>query len=264
MKHLFRGFLAYMFPGAIGLTPTAVGIEYDGAAPNIGGLVGLFNQLQSNGSSQAGQWNYVTDATGTGTWSAAVVPTGIVSTTILQSGQAAITKTTDTASAIIAAGFPGAFIGQTGFFQVANTNSATLTVAAGAGVTLVGTTTVITVALRQYQLKITNLANPAAPGAASTNTTTTTAAVAVNTLGNVASVVIPVTASTGMIANSSVMQVLQANGTLFTGLITAINTLNITVSGTNLQPINSGATVTVFNNAVSLTGMYQIGANVAA
>lgn len=265
MTNTLRKLSAYLLPGTVGTSPTALAMEFDGAIPNLGPLIQQFGQLTTNSAPQSGTWNYVTDATGTGTWSASVVPPGLVSTTILQSGQAGITKTTPTATQIIAAGFPGAYIGQTGLFVVANTNSGTLTVAAGTGVTLAGTTTVLTVSARWYQFKVTNLANPAAVGAAATNTTTTTAAVAATspTL-TTNSVVIPVTATTGMTAGTSVLQVLQTNGTYFTGTISAINSLNVTVLGTNSVAIASGAAVNVFNNTVTMTGMFTVAANVAA
>lgn len=263
MKRLLSSLARYFVPGVVGLTPSPVDSSFDGAVMNTGSLISLLNQLRDNGAPQTGQWNYVTDATGTGTWSAAVVPPGIASTVLLQSGQAAITKTTATASLIIGQ-IPGAYIGQTALFVVANTNSGTLTVAAGTNVTLAGTTTVLTVSVRLYQIKITNLANPDAVGAVATNTTTTTAAVASSaTTGVFTSVVIPVTSATGIIVGS-VLQVTQTDGTLFTGTVSAVNTLDITVLGANDVAIASGAAVSVFNNTLTLTGMFTVAANVAA
>lgn len=263
MIRLIRRLASFFAPGAVGLVPSPVDADFNGAVMNLGSLITQLNQLRDNGAPVTGQWNYVTDATGTGTWSSAVVPPGIASTVLLQSGQAAITKTTATAPLIVAQ-IPGAYIGQTALFIVANTNSGTLTVAAGAGVTLAGTTTVLTVSVRLYQIKITNLANPDAVGAVATNTTTTTAAVPSSaTTGVFTSVVIPVTSATG-ISVGSVLQVTQTDGTLFTGTVSAVNSLNITVLGANGVTIASGASVAVFNTTLTLTGMFTVAANVAA
>lgn len=72
-----------------------------------------------------------------------------VNVTLLRSGAAAVTDTTPTAAAIVAAmKSPG--VNDTFRLTIINTNSGTLTIGAGAGVTLAGTTTIPTVNTREY------------------------------------------------------------------------------------------------------------------
>lgn len=95
------------------------------------------------------------------TWNAATIGGAFLSNTILvRSGGAALTDTTDTATNIIAA-IPQAVQGQKGLLVVANLNSGTLTLGAGTGVTLAGTTTIATAGLRFYSVNVTNVATPA-------------------------------------------------------------------------------------------------------
>ena len=262
MDQFFKLLCQYFLPGAVGLNPPAVLAEFDGAAINIGSLINLIDQLQSNAAGQTGQWNFHNDTGGNVTWNSAGLPPGLASTVILCSGQAATNKTTDTALNIVAAGFPGAVIGQTALAIVANANSATATLVAGTNVTLAGVTTVLTAAARFYQLKITNLADPFAPGVAATNNTTTTAAIAAQN-GIVNSFVVPVAANTGIIVGS-VLQVQQSDGSFFTGKVSVVSTNNITVLGANTKPIALGAPVLVYNTTVTLQGMFSIGAGVIA
>jgi hypothetical protein len=96
--------------------------------------------------------NVATIANASGqTLTAAQVAGGI----ILRSGAAAVTDTTPTAAAIIAA-FPGAVTGDVMTLVIRNNNTGTLTIGAGTGVTLEGTTTIPTVNTRMYAVRITS------------------------------------------------------------------------------------------------------------
>jgi hypothetical protein len=254
--------LAVLFPELIPASALASALEMNGGIPNDGGLIAYLAQLAANGSHPfVGIGNYQALANASGqTWNAANVPGGIAGTVLLRSGAAGVSDTTDTALNIVAA-MPNAYVGQTALFILANTNTGTLTVVAGTNVTLAGTTTAITVACRFYLLKVTNLNVPGAPGAAATNTTTTSAAVA--SVPGATSVVVPVTANTGMIVGSA-LQWTDAKGFLQSGPVTAVNSNNITVGNANVNGIASGVTVTAWNTTVTLQGMFQIGANIAA
>ena len=248
----------YFFPRVVGLPTLPNAVEFNGGIPNLGGMVGLLNSLQQNSAAQSsGLGNYKSvSAASNFVFNAATVPGGIAGTIVLASGGAGVNGTLDATQNIVA-GIPGAYVGQTALL-LANANTGTITMVAGdANTTLTGTTTALTVAMRFYQVKVTNLAVPGAPGAAATNTTTTTAAVSGATASTtLTTTVIPVAASTGMIANASVLVVTNTDGTTFTGLVTAINTLNITVAGVNAKNVASGATVAVWNPAVTVTGMF--------
>lgn len=251
----------YFFPRVVGLPTAPNAIEFNGGIPNLGGMVSVLNSLQQNSAAQSsGLGNYKSvSAAANFVFNAATVPGGIAGTIVLASGGAGVNGTLDATQNIVAA-IPGAYVGQTALLVLANANTGTITMVVGdANTTLAGTTTCLTVAMRWYQIKVTNLAVPGAPGAAATNTTTTTAAVAGATATTtLTTTVIPVTASTGMIANASVLVVTNTDGTTFQGLVTAINTLNITVAGVNAKNVASGATVAVWNPAVTVTGMFAL------
>lgn len=250
----------------------ALAIETQGALDNIGAQAAFLAALSNNAAPQTGYTNFKSIATAASvTLNAANLPGGIGGATVIWTGSTATAATFDSTANIIA-GIPGAYVGLTTTFFFANASTQTITPAVGdANTTLSGTTTNVTLALRAYQLKVTNLAMPSlttpnvasslAPGATSTNTTTTTAAVAagIPTL-TTTTVVIPVAASTGMIAGQSVLQVVQADGSVFVGLIPTggISSLNITVNGVNPKAINSGASVYVWNPQVTITGMFSI------
>jgi hypothetical protein len=74
---------------------------------------------------------------------------------IFRSGAAAVSDTTPTAAAIVAA-IPGASVGSGKEIVINNANSGLLTLVAGTGVTLVGTTTVTNAKARRYQVQVTN------------------------------------------------------------------------------------------------------------
>jgi hypothetical protein len=172
---------------------------------------------------------------------------------INRSGAAAVSDTTDTANNIVA-GWPGAYVGATAQLIIQNANTGLLTLVAGTNVNLVGTTTVPTTnAARWYQWKVTNLANPNAPGAAATNTTTTTAAVVAAASG-AAGLVIPVAAATGIIVGSALSWT-DTKGVAQAGIVSAVSGLNITVGNAGTNGIANAATISVWNNVVSLTGL---------
>lgn len=256
-------------PGT-GAAPSAASVETQGAVWNENSMSAYFAALQANVAPQTGYQNYKSIATAaTITLNAATLPGGIGGALILWTGATGTALTLDSTQNIIN-GLPGAFVGMTSLLSMSNASTATVTPAAGdANTTLSGTTTNITLAMRQYQIKVTNLAAPSlttpnvahpnAPGAVSTNTTTTTAAVVAGVPSlTTTTVVIPVTASTGMISGQSVLQVVQADGSVVVGLITNISTLNITISNVNLKPINAGASVYVWNPQVTITGMFSV------
>jgi hypothetical protein len=261
-------------PGS-GAPSSPVGIETQGASDNIQSQAAFLAALQANAAPMTGYQNYKSIATSaTVTLNAAGLPGGVAGACILWTGSTATAATLDSTQNIIN-GMPGAFVGMTALMNFANSSSATVTLTAGdANTTLSGTTTNVANAMRLYQIKITNLAAPSlttpnvahpnAPGATSTNTTTTTAAVAAGVPSTTnTSVVIPVTASTGMIANQSVLQVVNVDGSVTVGLITNISTLNITINTVNTKAIASGASVYVWNPAVTFTGMFSLLAQAA-
>lgn len=135
-------------------TPTsASSMEWDGALPGIGGLMPFLSQLVNNGSAAQGWFNNasVTAASGA-TFSAGQMLGGL----IVRSTQAATSDNTDSAANIVAA-WPGCKVGDSALLFIVNLDSATLTLVAGSGITLAGTTTVLTVAMRIYIIKPTNV-----------------------------------------------------------------------------------------------------------
>lgn len=71
-------------------------------------------------------------------------------------GAAGVSDTTPTAAQIIAA-IPGVAVGDVIEWRVRNRNTGTLTLVAGSGVTLEGTTTIPTVNTRWYAIRVTSL-----------------------------------------------------------------------------------------------------------
>jgi len=90
------------------------------------------------------------------TLTAAQIYGGVIS----RSAAASVTDTTDTAANIIAA-IPGAVVGTVIDLTIQNSNSGVLTIGAGAGVTLSGTTQVSPGFAREYFAIVTNVAAPA-------------------------------------------------------------------------------------------------------
>jgi hypothetical protein len=190
---------------------------------------------------------------------------GIVGAYVVSSGGSANTNTTDTASNILSLFWPNAVIGSVAVTCFANLNSGTMTLAAGTGVTLTGTATTPTLAFSFWQASVQNLAAPAGtlgsqtlkPGQASTNTTTTTAATTNNVGTNNPTSTISVAATTGVTANSSWVSVVNTDGTTSYYLVTAINSLVLTLQGSINKNIASGAAVGVFNDKITFTRMFS-------
>lgn len=74
---------------------------------------------------------------------------------ITRSGAIAVSDTTASAAAIVAA-IPGCEVGSTAFLYIINNNTALLTLLAGSGVTLAATTTTATLFTRLYAIEVTN------------------------------------------------------------------------------------------------------------
>jgi hypothetical protein len=85
------------------------------------------------------------------TYTAAQFLGGVIS----RSGATTVSDTTPTAAAIVAA-IPGCEVGSATYLDIINTNSGLLTILAGSGVTLSGTTTIATVNTRRYAIIVTN------------------------------------------------------------------------------------------------------------
>ena len=84
----------------------------------------------------------------------------LLSGTLDRSGAAGVSDTTPTAAAIVAA-IPGCEVGSSCYLCIINRNTGTLTLLAGSGVTLAGTTTIATVFSRWYLIRVTNVGTPA-------------------------------------------------------------------------------------------------------
>jgi len=282
--------LARLFdPGLINTLPAPGSAEFNGAVMNPGGLANLLTQLAQNGGQILLPTNYQTLANAAGqTWNQASVPGGIAGTVLLRSGAAGVSDTTDTAQNICSAmspllvpnlGQPLVQVGQSGLFIVANTNTGTLTVVAGTNVTLAGTTTIVTVGTRLYQVKVTNVAQPniqtlngltaivpANAAASSTNATTCSAATlppAPAASGAPSPLVIPVASATGIIVGSTLSWTDPKN-LAQSGMVTVVSGTNITVANPGTNGIANGAAVLVWNNLVTLTGMFAIAASTTA
>ena len=127
------------------------GIEMQGGMPGVGGYQQLITALQQSACPLFGPTTYNAIANAAGvTLTAGQMLGGL----IVRSGAAAISDTLPTAAALFAA-WPGAQIGTTAPLLYVNLNSGTTTIVTGAGITLAGTTTVLTTAARQFQLLIT-------------------------------------------------------------------------------------------------------------
>lgn len=121
-----------------------------------GDVVGAVRKLQDdiNNLANMPKYNAVDNAAGQ------TLTGAMMNGVILRSGAAAVTDTTPTA-ALIAAAFSNPAVGDTFDLTIINTNSDTLTIAAGTGVTLAGTTTIATNKTRRYQGRFTAVATPA-------------------------------------------------------------------------------------------------------
>lgn len=252
--------LAFFSLPAIGQLPA---LPYQGNlidGPGLGAYLGTLSRYASLAVPNI-KFSTVTNAS---TTALALTPAncanGILNAILVASGGSANTNTTDTATAIMNAYWPGVQVGSTGLLVIMNLNSGTMTLAGGTGVTISGTATMVTTAAGFWEVKCTNLANPALPGSVATNTTTTTAAVAVNNTQSNPTSVIPVAASTGIstVAGASYLGVVNADGTTSYFQVQSVSSLNITVNGVISKAIASGAAVSVYNNAITITRMAVI------
>ena len=127
------------------------GIEYLGGITGVGGMQQLITALQQSASPVFGPTTYNALANAAGqTLTVAQVLGGL----LVRSGAAGISDTMPTA-ALLFASWPGAQIGSTAPLLYVNLNSGTMTLVTAAGITLAGTTTVVTTGARVYQLLIT-------------------------------------------------------------------------------------------------------------
>lgn len=130
---------------------TAVRTSSQGVAP-------VYADLAQAGLNNQAVYNNVNSAGTTDTLTAQQIMGGVY----VRNGGTTSTTTTDTAANIVAAIGPNAFVGQTLTLFYANINSGTTTLAAGTGVSLLGTTTVLTTAVRVYVFTVTAIgASPA-------------------------------------------------------------------------------------------------------
>lgn len=97
------------------------------------------------------KFNAVSNAAGV-TLTAAQVLGGVLD----RDGAVTVSDTTPTAAALVAA-YPGVSVGDAKQLKIRNRNTGTLTLLAGAGVTLEGTTTIPTVNTRTYLVRFTNV-----------------------------------------------------------------------------------------------------------
>lgn len=165
MLRTLRSIQKYLRPAVVSIATAganlvpvpALALQQDGAVVNIGALVGALAGVSANAAPASLNPNYFALANAAGvTWNAATVPTGIVNLHMVRSGAAAVSDTTDVAWNIVA-GMSGAFVGMTFPLTLVNLNSGLLTLVAGSGVTLAGTTTVATTVMRVYQGKVTQV-----------------------------------------------------------------------------------------------------------
>lgn len=137
--------------------PSAAGGVQDraGAALDPVGVTNLINDLKTNAAPAFGNWVLTRVPAGL----AARTYTGLemVSGWIRREQTAAYTDSTDTATNIVNA-IPGAQVGQTFAFLLANMSVGTATLAAGTGVTLVGSAVVSGLSARLFQGLVTGSA----------------------------------------------------------------------------------------------------------
>ena len=132
-----------------------VDAEVLGALPTQSGIVGLISNLKANAAGVFGNFIVSTVSLAANTYTARQLTGGIIRR-VLAVG-AATTDSTDTATNIVNA-IPGAVVGQTFPLLISNLMSATLTVAAGTGVTLTGTATVTRFSTRLFLGEVTGSA----------------------------------------------------------------------------------------------------------
>ena len=141
MLALIRLFLSFFRPAIttikLGPNDPPQGTEQAGALVPNGAIVQALQAIQNNGSPAFGNWNLtiVPNTPVAATYNAQQMIGGIIAR---MSAGAATTDSTDTATNIVNA-IPGAKVNQTFPMLVANLGSGALTLAAGTGVSIVGT-----------------------------------------------------------------------------------------------------------------------------
>ena len=245
--------------------PSPASIEVDGALFNIGAITSLIAAFSQTAAPVTLNPNYAAvSSASAATYNVATVPTGIANTSILRSGGAGLTDTTDLAYNIVN-GIPGAFVGMTFPFLIVNTNTGQLTLAAGSGVTLAGTTTVPTSGgARWYQGKITQVTTASGYVVAGITGGTYSQSgnlVTLTLTGNTASAptvgqAIQLTATSGALGTLNSAQwwpiVSVASATSFV----VFNPVSQTTSG-NVTTFTTGTVApNVFSPLVTLTGMF--------
>lgn len=134
----------------IALPSNPYSIPFEGGQMNNGALLQYISALSANGGPTFGNFDLYADATALGiTYTAA----GLLKGMVRRSGGAGISDTLPTA-AQLAAQWPGIQIGSTALVLICNLNSGTITIVTGSGITLAGTTTIVTVAARLYVLSV--------------------------------------------------------------------------------------------------------------
>lgn len=136
-------------------TVRPVDAEVLGALPTQSNIVNLITNLKANAAPVFGNWGVATVSLAANTYTARQILGGIIRR-VLAVG-AATTDSTDTATNIVNA-IPGAVVGQSFPLLISNLMSATLTVAAGTGVTLTGTATVTRFSTRLFLGEVTGSA----------------------------------------------------------------------------------------------------------
>lgn len=257
MKKLLSRAVEFCFPQMIGLLPgsSLSQVEFDGAVPNIGALLSLIQQIAAGAAPSCGQANVVTittTTTGAIVFNAATlggVPfagANIVTT----GGSTPATVTTDTAVNILSIMLENGmvpYVGMTFPVTITNNNSGTDTLTGGTGVTLVGTTTILTVSTRWFQGQVKTYTPP----------------VTTQTLQQ-----ITLPQSTIVIANGANIAAPSSTLTINIGgqTVTYSSVAYVNGSGWQLQGCTGGTGTFVAGTAVtqalagtlSLTGMYTI------
>lgn len=155
---LAAAFLAFLFPGITNVKPGPVppaAAEMNGALPNQGGLVTLFNALVTNAAPAFGNWGGDTGglyAASSVTYQAADMVGGLIKRS--NTGVASATDSTDTGTNIFLA-IPGAVVNQTFPMIVANLGSGSLTMNSNTGVSILGTNIIDRFSARLFVGKVT-------------------------------------------------------------------------------------------------------------
>jgi hypothetical protein len=143
---LFAG-LSY---GAITTTKTPGGLGYSGGLIDAGDLAQYLSDVKNNGAALMGTTQIVSNVVAAGQLMSAST---MINQYIRRTGAGAITDTIDSAVNIVAA-MPGAKVGDSFWFILANFNTGTLTLSNGvspaANITLNGTLTVAQSAVRWF------------------------------------------------------------------------------------------------------------------